>query len=212
VKAETSNRRLRLPRGKTWRVCVLLALAILAAVVAPVAAASTRSAEESLEYNLKAAFLFNFTKFVDWPADAGNPAYPDEKAPFQLCVLGEDPFGKSLDDLVLNETVNGRPIAVRRLPRGTDPRSCQILFLGRMERERQAEILGGLRGLPVLTVGESDRFLADGGLISFFLDARRVRFEISLANVDRSRLKISSKLLRLAKLAALAPLTPEERH
>jgi hypothetical protein len=165
-------------------------------------ASSARSAEENVEYNVKAAFLFNFTKFVDWPADS----FADEKAPFQLCVLGEDPFGGSLDDVVANETVSGRPIVVRRLPRGTDPRFCQILFLGRTERERQAEVLAGLRGAPVLTVGESDRFLADGGLIRFFLDARKVRFEIHLPNVERTPLKISSKLLRLAKL------TPEEHR
>jgi hypothetical protein len=163
-------------------------------------AAAARSAEENVEYSVKAAFLFNFTKFVDWPADA----FADEKSPFQLCVLGEDPFGKSLDDVVANEAVNGRPIVVRRLPRGTDPRSCQILFLGRTERE--AEVLAGLRGAPVLTVGESDRFLADGGLVNFFLDVRRVRFEIHLPNAERTPLKISSKLLRLAKL------TPEEHR
>jgi hypothetical protein len=175
---------------------------LVAALVSPLAAAPARSAEESLEYNVKAAFLFNFTKFVDWPADT----FADEKSPFQLCVLGEDPFGKILDDVVANEAVNGRPIAVRRLPRGTDPRSCQILFFGRTERERQAEVLASLRGAPVLTVGESDRFLADGGLVSFFLDARKVRFEIHLPNVERTPLRISSKLLRLAKL------TPEEHR
>ena len=183
----------------------MLAPAIPVATAGTVGIAGTRSAEENVEYNLKAAFLFNFTKFVDWPP-AGDAASIDEKGPFQLCILGEDPYGKSLDDVVANETVGGRPIVVRRLPRGTDPRSCQILFLGRMEREREAEVLAGLRGAPVLTVGESDRFLADGGLINFFLDARRVRFEINLQNVDRTPLKISSKLLRLARL------TPEEHR
>jgi len=168
--------------------------------IAPARAANAsgvpHTAAEVLEYNLKAAFLFNFTKFVDWPADA----FPDEKSPFQLCVLGEDPFGGSLDSVVANESVNGRPIAVRRLARGADPKACQILFLGRMESDRQPEVLAGLRGSPVLTVGEADRFLAEGGLVSFFLEANRVRFEINLQNVDPSRLKISSKLLRLAKV------------
>jgi hypothetical protein len=164
------------------------------------AAGAPRNPEEAVEYSLKSAFLFNFTKFVDWPADA----FPDEKSPFQLCVLGEDPFGGSLDTVVANESVNGRPIAVRRLAHGADPKACQILFLGRAER--QPEVLSGLRGSPVLTVGESDRFLAEGGLISFFLEAHRVRFEINLQNVERTRLKISSKLLRLAKV------TPEEHR
>jgi hypothetical protein len=173
-----------------------------AASAANVAGAAPRSAEEVLEYNVKAAFLFNFTKFVDWPAEA----FADEKSPFRICILGDDPFGGSLDTLVANETVNGRPIAVRRLARGADPHPCHILFLDRLERERQPEVLAGLRGSPVLTVGESDRFLADGGMINFFLEAHRVRFEVSLPAVERSQLKISSKLLRLAKV------TPEEHR
>jgi len=161
----------------------------------PAGAAAPRSSE----YTLKAAFLFNFTKFVDWPADA----FADEKSPFNLCVLGgEDPFGGSLDELVANEAVNGRPIAVRRRVRGADLRTCQILFIGRAERERQPEVLASLRGLPVLTVGETDRFLSEGGLFNFFLEANRVRFEVNLAAVERTPLKISSKLLRLAKVTA----------
>jgi hypothetical protein len=184
---------------RRWVGWVLLALTGVAGIggIAPArAAGAPHTAAEVVEYNLKAAFLFNFTKFVDWPADA----FADEKSPFQLCILGEDPFGGSLDNVVANESVNGRPIAVRRLARGADPKACQILFLGRMERDRQPEVLAGLRGSPVLTVGESDRFLAEGGLVSFFLEANRVRFEINLQNVDSTRLKFSSKLLRLAKV------------
>jgi hypothetical protein len=163
-------------------------------------AAGPLAAEADLEYPVKAAFLFNFTKFVDWPADA----FAGEKSPLNLCVYGGDPFGKALDDLVANETVGGRPIAVRRVGRGADLKACHVLFLSRAERERQAEVLADLRGAPVLTVGETDRFLADGGLVNFFLEANRVRFAVDLGAVERSRLKISSKLLRLARV------TPEE--
>jgi hypothetical protein len=155
--------------------------------------------DPSVESALKAAVLFNFTKFIDWPADA----FPDEKSAFNLCLLGDDPIGASLDAIVANESWNGRPITVRRLPRGADPHACQILFFGRTERERSAgdaEVLAALRGANVLTVGETDRFLAEGGHIRFFLDANRVRFEVNLPAVERTRIKISSKLLRLARL------------
>ena len=166
-------------------------------------AAAVSAAPRSQEYALKAAFLFNFTKFVDWPPTA----FADEKSPLNLCVLGnDDPFETSLDELVANETVNGRPIAVRRLTRGADPGACHVLFIPRTERERQLEVLAGLRGAAVLTVGESERFLADGGLINFFLDLKRIRFEVNLPAVERTPLKISSKLLRLARLM------PEPRH
>jgi hypothetical protein len=174
-----------------------LVLLLAGPATAPVSLAAA-AAPRSSEYTLKAAFLFNFTKFVDWPADT----FADEKSPFNLCVLGgDDPFGGSLDEVVANETVNGRPIAVRRAAREADLRGCQMVFLSRAQRDRQPEVLAGLRGSPVLTVGETDRFLADGGLIRFFLEANRlVRFEVNLPAVERTPLKISSKLLRLAKV------------
>jgi hypothetical protein len=181
------------------RPAALLLGGLLAMAATTGAVGAAPRSEPSAEYALKAAVLFNFTKFVDWPADA----FPDGKSPFHLCILGEDPFGAVLDAMVANEVWNGRPIAVRRLPRGADPRACQILFLARGEGERHAEdaeVLAGLRGTNVLAVGETDRFLAEGGHIRVFLDANRVRFEVNLPAVKTTRIKISSKLLRLARL------------
>jgi hypothetical protein len=177
-----------------------LACCLCGLLVAAAALGALRP-EQAAEYNLKAVFLFNFTKFVEWPADA----FPDEKSPLELCILGENLIGPSLDAVVANETWNGRPIAVRRLARGADPQGCHMLFLDRAEREHQAEILAGLRGSNVLSIGETDRFLKDGGLIRFFLEVKRVRFEVNLPAVEKTPIKISSKLLRLAKLM------PEER-
>lgn len=159
-------------------------------------AAGPLLAEANLEYPVKAAFLFNFTKFVDWPADA----FAGEKSPLTLCLYGSDPFGRSLDDLVANETLGGRPIAVRRVGRGGDLKSCHVLFFSRSERERQAEVLSSLRGAPVLTVGETASFLTDGGLVNFYIEANKVRFAVDLGAVEKARLKISSKLLRLARV------------
>ncbi len=169
----------------------VLALLAAAALLAPPARAA-RPAD--FEYGVKAAFLFNFAKFVDWPA----AAFPEPR--FNLCVLGDDPFGRVLDDVVANESIDGRPIVVQRGARLAELKGCHILFVSRAERERQREILGMLRNGSVLTVGDADGFLADGGMISFFLEANKVRFEVNRAAVDKSPLKMSSKLLRVARV------------
>jgi len=166
-------------------------------------AATARTPEKDLEYGLKAAFLFNFAKFVDWPPAAFEPA-----APFTLCVFGDDPFGAVLDSTVAGEAVAGRPIAVRRGTRIADLKGCHILFVSRAERGRLPEVLAAVRGGNALTVGESDGFLADGGMIRFYLEANKVRFAVNLAAVERSPLKISSKLLRLARVSPEPEGTP----
>jgi hypothetical protein len=150
--------------------------------------------EKEAEYGVKAAFLYNFAKFVDWPPNA----FPERR--FNLCILGDDPFGRLLDDLVTNDSVDGRPIAVQRRARAADLESCHILFVGRLEHEHRREVLATLRGTAVLTVGDADGFLADGGMVNFFLEANRVRFEVNRAAVDQSPLKMSSKLLRVARV------------
>ncbi len=167
-------------------------LADSAAFAAP--APGSRPPEKEAEYRLKAAFLFNFAKFVEWPA----AAFPEPR--LNLCVLGEDPFGRLLDELVANEKIDGRPIAIERGTHLVELKNCHILFVSRSEKGRQKEIVEALHDDAVLTVGDSEGFLADGGMISFFLDANRVRFEIGRAAVDRAPLKVSSKLLRVARV------------
>jgi hypothetical protein len=152
-------------------------------------------ARSDLEYQVKAAFLFNFAKFVEWPADA----FVGPEAPLVVCVMGKDPFGESLDQVVRGETVNGRPLAVRRTRQILEARSCQIVFLAESERGRQNELLSSMDGASVLTVGEDDGFLSSGGIIRFVLEENRVRFEVNLAAAEANRLKLSSKLLRLAR-------------
>jgi len=168
------------------------ALALLAAVAASAARAP---APAEIEYEVKAAFLYNFAKFVDWPPEA----FPTPGTPVSLCVLGEDPFGGSLDSVVRGETLNGRHLAVRRVQGAGEARGCQVLFLPRAERGRAAEVLAALRGASVLTVGEESDFLDQGGVIRFVLEQGRVRFEINLDAAERDHLKLSSKLLRLAR-------------
>jgi hypothetical protein len=154
---------------------------------------SAQAADGLLEYQVKAVFLLNFTKFIDWPAAAFE--LPD--SPITICVLGEDPFGATLDQVVNGEIVNGRKVAVQRIKRPPAPKSCQILFWGKSDIAA-AKVLPGL-GHGVLTVGEGESFLHEGGMISFIIDNRRVRFEVNQTLAENAGLKLSSKLLSVAR-------------
>ena len=146
------------------------------------------------EYQVKAAFLFNFAKFVEWPGP--DPA----NDPINLCVVGDDPFGASLDQVVKGKLANGRTVEIKRIDPAGKVGSCQIAFVAASERKRLPAILEGLGHAGVLTVGETDDFTRRGGVISFFLDNNHVRFEVNVDAADRAGLKISSKLLSLAKI------------
>ncbi len=152
----------------------------------------TARAEVASEYDVKAAFLYNFTKFVEWP-----PSALTERGDFQLCVLGEDPFGRSLE-VVADEKVAGRRITLLRTPKLAEPAGCQILFISRSERARMHQILQDLQNAPVLTVADTGGFLDHGGIINFVLEGSKVRFEINQEAAERAGIKISSKLLQLA--------------
>ncbi|MES1241291.1 MAG: YfiR family protein [Acidobacteriota bacterium] len=172
------------------RSLVLLALLLLALPVA----AQEGSSPGPLEYELKAAFLFNFVKFVEWPADA----FAGAKSPLTICVYGADPFGASLDGAVRGESLGERGLLVQRPESLDDLRDCQVLFVSRSERARMPEVLARVQGAPVLTVGDTDGFLKAGGVINFVVEHNKVRFLINQEAAGRSQLKISSKLLRLA--------------
>jgi hypothetical protein len=148
------------------------------------------------EYEVKAAFLYNFAKFVEWPADT----YPDPNAPIRLCVLGEDPFGRILDHAVLDKTVNGRRLMILRSRQVQELRDCHILFISASEKKRLPEIFAALQGSNVLSVGDTEQFAELGGAIQFTLQDNRVRLTINLDAAERARLKISSKLLSLARV------------
>jgi hypothetical protein len=170
-----------------WLACLLcaaLSLGVLAHTAAP---------EPAGEYQVKAAFLLNFTKFIEWPADA----FEGPASPFAICILGDDPFGASLNRLVEGEEANGRKLVVQRLRRAPAPKACQLLFVGREERD-VTRMLAGL-GPGVLTVGEADRFLHEGGIIAFVLEDRRVRFDINQTAAANASLAMSARLLNVAR-------------
>src|SRR5688500_9392041 len=126
------------------------------------------------EYDLKAAFLFNFAKFVDWPPDA----FAGERAPLTICVFGEDPFGSTLDAVVQGERVGERSLLVQRPDSVDDLKECHVLFVCRSEKDRLGEVMAEVEGKPVLTVADMDGFLRAGGVINFVLEGNKVRFLI----------------------------------
>lgn len=147
------------------------------------------------EYQIKAAFLYNFGKFIDWPTDA--PA--NASTSIILCVLGEDPFGFALDALE-GKAVNDRTLTIKRLvePRSLD--ACHILFISPSERARMTQILGHLKRVSILTVGDIEGFTHRGGIINFTIKKNKVRFEINVDAAKQADLRISSKLLKLAEI------------
>jgi YfiR/HmsC-like len=169
---------------------------ILLLVTAMVALLPHASAQEISEYQLKAAFLYNFTKFVDWPPQPGD----NREKPFAICVIGDDPFRGGLESIVEGKSVNGRVLAVRHIKRVEEAQGCRIAFISASEKARLWLILNALRGSGVLTVGDTEGFAEMGGVINFILVDNRVHFEINLDAAKVQGLNISSRLLRLAQI------------
>ncbi len=153
-------------------------------------------AQESKEYQLKAAFLFNFAQFVKWPSGCFTKA----DAPFCIGILGNDPFGNALDETVRGETIENHRLIVVRAQRVEDLEGCQMIFISRSEEGHVIEILSQLNGKPVLTVSEVESFAHDGGTIDFYIVAGKVRFEINPGSAQHQGLKISSQLLSLGRI------------
>jgi hypothetical protein len=148
------------------------------------------------EYQVKAAFLFNFAKFVEWPPSS----FSDASAALRICVLGRDPFGEELRNITKDKTVNGRRLEVDE---GIDlqvARTCHILFIATSETVRLKQILESLQGSDALTVGDTKGFIEQGGMINFVLENSRVQFEVNRKAAEQCGLKISSKLLSVARL------------
>ena len=148
------------------------------------------------EYPVKAAFLFNFAKFVEWPPDA----FKSPEDPIGICVLGQNPFGSALEDVVRNKIVANRAFLVREIANSQQASKCHIVFVTASERKRFRSLLEELKGRSILTVGETDDFIPNGGVINFKLKDARVRIEIDAGAAERVKLHISSKLLSLAEI------------
>jgi hypothetical protein len=145
----------------------------------------------SLEYQVKAAFLLNFTKFVEWRATETTA----HNAPINICLQGA-PFGSFIDQIVADEVVNERRLSVHRLQRGSSI-TCHVLFVGGSETDIPELLAKMSRG--TLTVGEGEQFLRQGGMIAFVIDNRRVRFDVNLRAAQNAGIHISSRLLKVAR-------------
>jgi PAS domain S-box-containing protein len=178
-------------RPTIWLIVLLVVL--MSAIPAPLAWGQS---DGTSGYKVKTAFLFNFAKFIEWPASS----FATPQSPFTICVLRQDPFGSTLTDTLQGKMIGEWPLAVRRLKDKSEARTCQIVFVSSSESAHLADIVESVRGGDVLLVGETTGFAASGGTIEFTLEDDRVRFPINADAASRSGLKFSSKLLALAQI------------
>lgn len=149
----------------------------------------------SLEYKVKAAYLYNFAKFIDWPKDVLNGS---GKQTINYCIYGNDPFGHTIG-LIKNKTVKGHRVQVRYIKRGGDFGACHVLYLSEINPQ-VLQIIASLKHSPILTVSDANQFAADGGCIGLTISAGKVRFNINAQAIKQAGLKVSAKLMELAEV------------
>ena len=182
--------------------CSILILLMTACVAASGGVSADPDPSIPLEYRVKAAFLYRFVKFVEWPGEA----LPDTHNTITIGVLGEGDIYAALESLVEGKQAKGRKLVIQQFREPEDLEFCHVLFIGRSEKNseqeesRLKEILKGLKGSSTLTVGEAEGFAQIGGMINFIIVESKVRFEINVGAAREANLKISSKLLRLARI------------
>lgn len=150
-------------------------------------------AQAANEYEVKAAFLYKFASFVEWPPESANGSVC-------IAVVGQDPFGAALDEVVKGKTINGRGFLIKRFKTGQDAAACHIVFISASEKIRVRSILDRLQGISILTVSDIPGFCQGGGMIDFELLDQKIRFEINPEAAERAGLRVSSKLLSVAKI------------
>ena len=167
-------------------------------IISALSSQTPASAQDStsVEYRVKAAFLLNFARFVEWP----HTVFQNDKTPITVCIFRYDPFGSALDDIVRGKIISSRVLAVRRVTDLQELPSCNLVFVSDREARHLPEILDSLKGGSVLIIGETGDFAERGGSIHFFLEDNKLRFAVNLDSLARSRLTVSSKLLALAKI------------
>jgi YfiR/HmsC-like len=184
------------PRGRAfWHTLVLSSGLRAVALVSVLVIVSSLFAQTSKpgEYAIKATYLYNFARYVEWPV---RSAVNGDS--FAICVLGQDPFGSSLDSALAGETIDGKNVVARRISAPQDAVTCRIVFISSSEDARLKGHLTALRKTDVLTVGDMPNFSQRGGMIQFVLDGNKVRFQVNLATAEEAGLTLSSELLKVA--------------
>jgi YfiR/HmsC-like len=151
---------------------------------------------DSVEYPVKLAFLYNFAQFVEWPADS----YSNQSAPLSICIVGHDPFSPSTEGEIQARKAWGHPVEVLKPGRPVTLTTCHIVFIPVSDSDQAGRILRSLKGSSALTVGETEGFAAMGGIINLTVEKSQVHFEVNRLAADRAHLKISSRLLNLARI------------
>ena len=164
------------------------------AVILPISRGSIAQESQPSEYQIKAAFIFNFAKFVEWP----STALPKANSPMIIGVLGDNPFRDNLEKTIKNRSVEDHPLVIKRFASAAEATNSHILFISSSEKGQLVEVIKTLEGSTVLTVGEMDEFNEKGGMINFVMEGTKIRFRINNEAATRAGLKISSKLLSLA--------------
>ncbi|MDB6126669.1 MAG: YfiR family protein [Verrucomicrobia bacterium] len=173
-------------RGAWWSVAALFVGLVLTAAGAPAAA------PPSAEYQVKAVFLYNFAQFAEWPATM----FPDAQSPIVIGILGDDPFGRYLDDLVQGEKLGNRSIIIRRYQDVGSIGECHVLFISRSESSRLDGIVAVLKRRSILTISDAETFTRRGGMVRFAMDSGKIRLRINLEAAKACGLTISSKIVR----------------
>jgi hypothetical protein len=165
---------------------------IVAAILSLVFGVDGFQAQQLSEYQVKAAYLYNFGKFVEWPSGAAGGSQ------VSICVLGQDPFGPALDAVLAGERIQGKSVVLRRIAKAQEAMECGILFISSSEDRRLSDVLSTVEHVAVLTVSDIPEFSRRGGMIQFVLEGKRVRFEVNLASAQNAGLTLSSELLKVA--------------
>lgn len=174
--------------GKPVLLCWSLALFVSSAV--------WPQTEQTVQYPLKLAFIYNVTKFVEWPPEA----FSSPSAPVVICIAGRDPFPADAERELRSRTSGGRPIAIRKITITENPANCQVVFISDAEQKNAAEILALAENTSALTIGENERFAQRGGVVNLVTQHTNIQFEINTGAAERKRLVLSSRLLALAKI------------
>ncbi|MFN2444595.1 MAG: YfiR family protein [Vicinamibacterales bacterium] len=184
------------PLGQRLRIGAALATLVLLC-------ASTSRGQDVTEVALKAAFIYNFAKFTEWPLEVLPSA-----ASLTACVIGDAAVGDALQRAIKGRTVAGHSMSVSPVTADGSLQTCHLLYLSNLPAKQAAQIAAGLRGSSVLTISDIDEFARLGGIAQFFVENGKMRFSINLESAKRSRLQLSSKLLALAALVESADLSP----